>query len=38
MRVDLLKNKYFLRIIRNIYIKSSDFSIIDTLHLIITKS
>ena len=38
MRIDLLKNKYFLRIIRDIYIKSSDISIIDTLYLVIIKT
>ena len=38
MRVDLLKNKYFLKVIRDIYIKSSDFLIINILYLIVTKN
>ena len=38
MRIDLLKNKYFLRVIRDIYIKSSDILIINTLYLIVIKT
>ena len=38
MRANLLNNNYFLKIIRDRYIKSSDTLDIDILYLVITKT